>query len=168
MPRHESEQTVVVELTAAALDRVAPDELVLLDETAEEYFADPQAVLDPRRRDEAVGFGAEFAMIAPYLLAVATPVVAFLFETVSSAAQDATRPALVRAVRRLLRLRDEKPEEDAAVTAGDSLTVDQIQRVREIAYGRALALGLSAPQSDMLADAIAGGALGSAVTRPPP
>ena len=42
------EQGLIDELARAALERVAPEELVLFDETAAEYFRDPESLLDDR------------------------------------------------------------------------------------------------------------------------
>lgn len=60
------------------LEQAAPEELVILDDTAREYFADPLASLDPKRRDEPLGFGVDVALLGPYVLAVAGPVVTHL------------------------------------------------------------------------------------------
>ncbi|MFI7602517.1 hypothetical protein [Actinoplanes sp. NPDC049681] len=149
------DRDLVQALTAAALAASAPEELPILDETAEEYFADPDAVLHPRRRDEAVGFGVDLALLAPYTLAIATPVVQFLFETVASEAQNAARPFVAQAVRRLLR----RPADDAGGTGATPLNPRQARRVREIAYDRARYLGLPEAQCVLLADSVAGAIL---------
>jgi hypothetical protein len=138
-------------LTAAALDRAAPEELLVLDDTAAEFFADPQALLHPKRRDEDVGFGVEVGLLAPYLLAVAGVVVNFLLDTVTGAAQDAAKPMVTRAVRRLIRGADDDAGRAAALTA------DQVRQVRAIAYDQARRLGLPDEQGALLADAVAGG-----------
>lgn len=148
-----ADRELITALTAAALDRAAPDELVVLDDTAEEYFADPAALLHPRGRDEAVGFGVEIALITPYLLAVASPVVKFLLDTVTGAAQDAAKPVVVRVARRLIR--GGRPDPGAG--AVPPLSADQVRYAREIAFGQARRLGLAEAQSALLADAIAGG-----------
>ena len=51
----DDERAVVSELAQRALTAAAPDELVIFDETASDYFHDPQAALAGQRRDEAVG-----------------------------------------------------------------------------------------------------------------
>lgn len=144
---------LVVALTAAALEKAAPEELMVLEETAQEYFADPAGVLNPRRRDEPVGFGVDAGLIAPFLLAVAAPVVQFLLETVAAAAQDAAKETLVQGVRRLLRRGD-------APQPGGTLTIEQVRRVREIAYEHARRLSLPPEQCELLADSVAGGVAG--------
>ena len=155
MPIDESADNrgLITALTAAALHSAAPDELVVLDETADEYFADPQALLNPKSRDEAVGFGIEMGLIAPFVLAVATPVVQFLIDTVTAAAQDAAKPMVTRAVRRLIRWNRSEPDGTASV----SLSMDQVRRARSIAYDQARRLGLPERDCVLLADSVAGG-----------
>ena len=69
------ERAVVEDLARRALAQAAPDELPLFDETAQQYFADPASVLDPKPRDESVGFGIELALLTPFLIEMATAAV---------------------------------------------------------------------------------------------
>jgi len=151
----EAETELVAELARLALERAAPEELVLFPETAEEYFKDPQAVLDPKRRDEALGFGLDLAMLTPFVLAVATPVIRFLASTVAEAAGQEAKPLVTRLVRRLLRRPDPAPE--ATEPAPPPLSTDQVRQVRDIAYQRAKNLGLDEDQAVLLADSVVGG-----------
>jgi hypothetical protein len=136
------------------VEQLEPDELAVFDETAEEYFADPQAVLDPRRRDEAVGFGIDAELLTPIVLAVAGPVVEYVAAVVVEATGEGIKPALVRMVRRLLRLGDAG---DAPTPEPPQLTQEQIDHVRSIAYARACDVGLTEDRARLLADAVAGG-----------
>jgi hypothetical protein len=155
----QSEQQLVTELAAAVLEQIDPDELAVFDETAQEYFADPEGVLDPRRRDEPVGFGVDMALLAPYLLAVATPVVQFLVTVVWGAVQEEAKPAVVRRVRRLFRRNTGPAPADAGTPQPAPLSPEQARYVRDVAYQRARALGLPEDRSTVLADAIVGGVL---------
>jgi len=155
------EQQLVTELAALVLEQTAPEELAVLSETAQEYFADPQAVLDPKRRDEALGFGLEVALLGPYILAVAIPVVKYLASIVADGMQDAATPLVADLVRRLFRRRGDGA---APPAAGDpapppptALTADQGRLIRDATYERALALSLPDVQAGVLADAVAGG-----------
>jgi hypothetical protein len=125
------------------------EELVVFDETAEEYFRDPQAVLDPKRRDEAVGFGLELALLTPYVLAVVTPVMKFLLESASEAVQSEAKGAITSAVRRLLR-------RDAPADTPAALSDEQLKSVRELAYTKARAVGVEEPKAAVIADAVIG------------
>lgn len=145
---HETRELLLL-VTAAALERTAPDELLVLDEAARDYFADPDALLNPKRRDEAVGFGIDVELFTPYVLAVATPVVTFLLDTVAGAAQDMAKPWVIRTARRLIGGAD-----------GVGLSTEQIRQVRAIAYDEAQRLGLGDDQCALLADAVSGGLIG--------
>jgi hypothetical protein len=150
----EAENELVVELAQLALEKAAPEELVLFQETAEEYFRDPQAVLDPGRRDEALGFGLELAMLTPYVLAVATSVIRFLASTVAEATGEEAKPMVTGLVRRLLR----RPEPPSG-SAGEAppLSAGQARQVRDIAFQNAKRLGLDDDQAALLADSVVGG-----------
>jgi hypothetical protein len=92
----QTEQELVAELAQLVLEQVAPEELVIFPQSAEEYFDDPQATLDPRRRDEAVGFGLDLALRTPYVLAVVTPVIHYLAAAVADAAREEVAPVVAR------------------------------------------------------------------------
>jgi hypothetical protein len=136
-----------------------PDEMAVFDETADEYFRDPQAVLNPKRRDEAVGFGIDATLVTPIVLAIAGPVVEFLAGVVVEAAGEGVKPTLVRVIRRMLRLKDA-----GAPSTGDApqLTQEQVEHVRAIAYARACDVGLEENRARLLADSVAGGVRASA------
>ncbi|MGH3719997.1 MAG: hypothetical protein ACRDRI_14385 [Pseudonocardiaceae bacterium] len=156
------EQRLVIELAALVLERTAPDELAILDDTAREYFADPRATLNPTRRDEPLGFGIDIALLGPYVLAVATPVVTYLGSLVAQGVQEAATSRVADLVRPLFR----RPGSVAApITAGASpewaLTPEQGRWIRDTTYEKAQALGLPDAQAGVLADAV----LGSVVTR---
>jgi hypothetical protein len=153
----EVENELVAELARLALEEAAPEELVLFPETAEEYFQDPQAVLDPGRRDEALGFDLDIAMLTPYVLAVATPVIRFLISTVAEAVGEEAKPLLIGMVRRLFR--QSGPASEAAGEASAPLSAKQARQVREVAYQRAKGLGLEDDRAVLLADSVVGGLL---------
>jgi hypothetical protein len=145
------QQQLAIELAALVLDSLAPEELPLLGETADEYFADSSAVLDPARRDEALGFGLSVDLLSPYVLAVVTPVVHFLLTAVADAMKQEARPRVEEFVRRLFR-RHREP--DRVETIG--LKPDQARHLREITIARARAVGVAESRAALLADAIVG------------
>jgi hypothetical protein len=149
------DEELVRDFAVTVLQRAAPEELALFEESAADYFRDPEAVLAPARRDEAVGFGLDLALLTPYVLAVASPVLAFLVQTVGGVLKDESEPAVRRWLRRLLG-RDGAPADDGA-PAAPTLTTDQAERVREIALARATDLGLPEGQARLLADSVVGG-----------
>jgi hypothetical protein len=164
-PIRPADQELISELTQAVLSRAAPEELVVFDETAEEYFADPEATLRPRGRDEPVGFGLDIALLTPYVLAVATPVIQLMVGLVSDAVHTDSRSVLAPLVRRLLRIPGTAvpaaPEGPATGTSSDTaplcLTTHQARRIRDVALERGRSLGLPDDRAAMLADAVVGG-----------
>jgi hypothetical protein len=158
MDQHgEADRQLVVDLAAAVLNRTAPEEVVLLDETSQEYFENPAAVLDPAQRDESVGFGVELALLTPYVLAIVTPVINFLLNIAVDAVKGEVRPNIVAWVRRVIRKSPDEPANQAGSPA--ALTPEQVRTVREIAYQRARDIGVDETQANLLADAVAGGVL---------
>jgi hypothetical protein len=150
------DQALVEELARQALQRAAPEELALFPETAAEYFADPAAVLSPRRRDEPVGFGLDLAMLTPYALAVAGSVLSFLASTVADAVRAEGTPVVGEWIRRLLR-RDDADTAPARAQPEPRLTAQQADQVRGVALARARDLGLAEAQARLLADSVVGG-----------
>jgi hypothetical protein len=152
-----ADRDLLEELARTILEHSAPEELVIFEETSEEYFRDPDAVLHPARRDEPLGFGLDLALLTPYVLAVAAPVLGFLVQTVAAAAKEEATPRVRELVRRLFnRSAGEgvRPEQDDQPLA---LTVEQAREVREVALARAADLGLPAEQARLLADSVVGG-----------
>jgi hypothetical protein len=150
-------RTLSLQLSAAVLEQVAPEELLVLDETAEEFWAAPDKLLDPRHRDEALGFGLDLALMAPYALAVCGPVVNFLadcvLQSVRSETQARTDTLVARLFRRVPGRTDDAHSADGTLHA---LTTDQVRTVHDVARAQATRCGLSADQAGLLADAVAG------------
>ena len=152
-----AERQLVAELAAVVLGRAASEELAVFDETAEEYFADPRAVLAATRRDEPLGFGLDVAMLTPYVLAIVTPVVSFLAAAVADSVKAEGKQVVEAMVRRLFRGGARLPTVDSAAVS--ALSVDQARQIRTIAYERARLLGMPEDQCILLADSIVGGVL---------
>jgi hypothetical protein len=147
----EEERALVSELAEIAVEAVAPEELALFEETTEDYFRDPDATLRADGRDEAVGFGLDLALLTPYILAVATPVVHLLATLIQDSIKEEVKPSIAQVVRRLLR------REAAPSTEIPPLTDAQRRQVRVTAYDRARNLGLDEGRANVLADAVVGG-----------
>jgi hypothetical protein len=164
------ERALIRELAQSVLARAAPDELPVFDETAQDYFDDPAATLRPHGRDEPVGFGIDIALLTPYVLAVATPVIQLIVNLVSDAVHTDSRSVLAPLVRRLFRLPGPSSGDDAAAEAGAvspaagasdeaplALTTEQARRIHDVALERGRNLGLVDEQATLLADAVVGG-----------
>jgi len=153
------DRDLVEEFAKQVLAEIAPEELAVFDETAEEYRDDPQGVLTATGRDEAVGFGLELALLTPYVLAVAGSVLGYLVTTFSDAAKTEAKPAITDLVHRLFRRGDGdgKATHDRPDQAKVNLTAEQAAQVRKVALARAHDLRLSDSNAHLLAEAIVGG-----------
>jgi hypothetical protein len=154
----EVESDLVGELARAVLQQAAPEELVLFDEVAADYYRDPALLRRRGRGDEAVGFGLELALLTPYVLAVGTAVIQFLASVVADAVRDELKPVVAGPIRRLIRPGapvDQRPgEENAAASPG--LNEAQAREVRRLALRRAKEVGLDDGRAALLADALVG------------
>jgi hypothetical protein len=147
------DRDLVDELAKHVLSDVAPEELAVFDETAEEYHQDPRGVLSASGRDEAVGFGLDIALLTPYVLAVAGAVVSFLVDTVGDAAKKEATPVIGDWVHRLFR----RGRGDRTAKDEPHLSPEQAAEVRKVALARAHDLKLPEEKARLLADAIVGG-----------
>jgi hypothetical protein len=157
----DAERDLVGKLARDVVLRIAPEELGLFEETEADYFRDPGLVLGAGRRDEAVGFGLDMALLTPYVLAVGTAVVHFLVSVGSDAVRDELKPVIAERVRRLLRRDDpdtaDSSESEQQERAG--VTVEQAREVRRVALEHAKQSGLDDGKAGLLADAFVGALL---------
>ena len=126
---------------------------MIFELTAEEYFADRQAVLNPQRREESVGFGLDHALLTLYVLAVASMVVTWLGTTVAEAARQESTAVVTSWVRRLFRRSQQSSPAQEPVRP---LSIDQAHRIHEVAFQRAKALGLDDDKAALIADSFVG------------
>lgn len=140
------------EFAQQILQQVAPEELVLYNATADEYFTDPHAVLNPKGRDEALGFGLELLMLTPVVISVAQTVLQWLASAAVEAAIKESTPSVMSYVRRLFGGADE----NSVAQPASRLTPEQAKHVREIAYNQAVTIGLEPEKAALIADSTAG------------
>ena len=152
------QEATVLALARGAVAQAAPDELVLFDETAEEFIAQGRRQPKTSGADEAVGFGLDLAMVTPVAVMVATAAVQAVGAVVGEVWKEEGTPVVRSWFRRLFRLdrrrRRKKPSDQRPPMP---LTPEQAQRVRVVALERALALGVPGPTASILADSITGG-----------
>jgi len=144
----DDDRALIAEMAQLALAQAAPDELAVFDETADEYFADPEAAVHAANKGQAVGFGLELAMVTPIALAVGSTFVQALISIVSERTLTAGARTVSSQVRRLMR--SERPDPQFM------LTPEQARRLRETALAKAQALGLPEPQAALLAESFVG------------
>ncbi len=144
----DNDNELIAEIAQLALVSVAPDELMVFEETAQEYFSDPEAALNASGSDSAVGFGLELAMITPIALSVGTVVMQAIVDQLAGRAVDAGKTGLATLARRVFKRGNHEAEL--------ALTKAQAQHVRSTAFERARALGLPDAQAHLLADSFVG------------
>jgi hypothetical protein len=147
------DRELVMTLAATALRQAAPEELVLLDETARDYFTDPASTL-AEDTDEAISAGIDVPLLAPYLLAaaqVALPLLGtFAAEIAKDAGKDLVKEPLVGWVRRFVK---RSPDEPAGPVA---LTREQALHVRQAVVENCRRLNLPSDTAAVVADATIG------------
>lgn len=140
------------QLAKLVIERAAPDELLTFDEVAEEYYADPQSTLTLNKKDEAVGFGLELALLTPFALAVAEFVIGFVGDLLRDIAKDAAKLPVSGVLNRVLRVRT-----DQASPSGEmELTREQRARIFAAAKEQSARLGLDEDKAVLLGNAIIG------------
>jgi hypothetical protein len=149
LPASEAE-ALSVELSEEVLTVLAPDELPFLPDAVQD-FRDGR-IPDPgsKTRDEPLGFGIEWSLLAPYVLAVMPSVINFLADIFAESAKQEAVTALGSMIRRLFRRRG------AAAETSVQLTTEQGRRVRSATYERAMTVGLDKKRAALLADAVVG------------
>ncbi len=161
----DAERDLVGELARAVVRRVAPEELGLFEETQADFFRDPGLMRRTGRRDKAVGFGLDVALLTPYVLMAGTAVVHFLATVVSDAVRDEVgdelKPVIGGRIRWLLR-REGTPTPDGQEQAQQGpapargVTADQARAVHRVALQQAKQSGLDDERASLLADAFVG------------
>ena len=154
------DEELVTDLAREAVSQGAPHELPLFRVTSRRYLENPEAVTGNAGRDEMLGFGVEtVASLTPFALAVAGPVVSFLFEQVKAVAMEESEGAVRDMVRKLFkrfRTGDEPPE-----AVPPPLTGEQLSQVHAVALNQARQLNLPEAQADLLADSMVGSLVGA-------
>jgi hypothetical protein len=142
---------LVDEVSRDLVGEIAPEELDLFDELAQEYHADPNPPEVTRGGDSALGFGMEAALIAtsPAVMAAVTVGVGFVMQVATDALKDQTKGFIQDQVKKLFA--GKKPDD-----VNVQLNADQLAHLRDLAAKEASRFGLKKAEADRLADAIAG------------
>jgi hypothetical protein len=158
------DDTLVVELARSVVRDVAPQELPMFRANSALYLKDPAKAQQPDSQrkggaDDLLGFGAgiDLTLVTPVALAVATEVIKFLATEIARAAKAESAPIIQAQVRRLFSRFANETEAAAAGTGPATLTRQQLEQVRTIAYDTACRLHLTADQARLLADSTVGG-----------
>ena len=156
-----TDDELAVALARSAVERAAPEELVIFPAASEAFLEGD----DPSKRtrgDPMLGFGVESAVVllTPVALTVAKDVLGFLREQLKKQADEHGDDAFDWLVRKIFRRgddKDAKKDEAPAVAAEPAeLTDEQLDEVRRFAIEKAKQLKLPKDKAELLADAHVG------------
>ncbi len=145
-----AQNQLVADIARDLVAQTAPQELPLFQATSEAYFKNPNKLLKGQAgKDEMLGFGVETVsviLMSPIVLTIVDEVVKVITGKVADS-------GIIRKILKKLGLVKEKEEK---VTLPLSLTREQMQKVHELAFERALQFKLSKSQAELLADSLVG------------
>ena len=156
-----TDDELAVALARSAVERAAPEELVIFPAASEAFLEGD----DPSKRtrgDPMLGFGVESAVVllTPVALTVAKDVLGFLREQLKKQADEHGDDAFDWLVRKIFRRgddKDAKKNEAPAVAAEPAeLTDEQLDEVRRFAIEKAKQLKLPKDKAELLADSLVG------------
>jgi hypothetical protein len=150
LPAHETD-SLSTELSRHVVETLAPDEIPFFVDAVKDFHDHRSIEPGSRSRDEPLGFGAEFSLLAPYVITVMPTIINFLAGVLSSIAQEEIATGLGPMIRGLF-----KGGGQAENTAPATLTAEQGRQVREITRTRAIDVGLDQKRAALLADAVVG------------
>jgi hypothetical protein len=123
-----------------------------LDDLSAEFFADPERALQRDDRDEEFAFGVGLELLAPYVLAVAVPLVQWLGGLVADGAKEALSPMVADRIRALFRRRTAQP----AAAPSTGLTAEQARTAWQITVDRLRSLGVPDAEARSIGEQVAG------------
>jgi hypothetical protein len=147
---------LIDDFSSSLITELAPEEMPLYRPISEDYFKNPQRVLDEQSaKDDVLGFGAtEVGMLlTPVVLAVMTEVVTFIVTEVKKSLKEEGADVIQNVVRRLFR---KQPAAATQAASEPALSAEQVSQIHAIAFEQARKLRLSEPRAKLLADAVAG------------
>jgi hypothetical protein len=158
-----TDDQLAVALARSAVERAAPEELVIFP-AASEAFLEGDDPSKKTRGDPMLGFGVESAVVllTPVALTVAKDVLGFLREQLKKQADEHGDEAFDWLVKKIFRRGDDKAEAPAAaspppdVAQATELTDEQLEEVRKLAIEKAKQLKLPKDKAELLADSLVG------------
>jgi hypothetical protein len=159
-----SDDEIAVALARSAVERAAPEEMVIFP-AASEAFLEGEDPAKKTRGDPMLGFGVESAVIllTPVALTVAKDVLGFLRVQLKKQADEHGDEAFDWLVKKIFRRDDDKKGAEApaaapaeASPAAAELTDEQLEEVRQLAIEKAKQLKLPKDKAELLADSLVG------------
>lgn len=149
MPTTQPEdQAFLSELGREIVAQVAPDEIEVFDELAEEYFMDPSpSQLEPRSSDDALGFGLDSIMMAatPAVMGATMVVFSFVAQVATQILVDQSAEFTRSRVKRWLLRKQPEPI---------VLSQEHLARAHQLAMEEAARHGLNEAVARQMADVL--------------
>ena len=146
---HEDERTVISDLTRAALEVAAPEEVAVFDANRDRYL-EGRAPTGTRGLDQQLGFGVEvIAMLTPYVVAAASAAVKAIVAAFADSATAEAKGAVSDWMHRLI-------HHEKGGAAEVALPADLLQRVHQITYDVCSQMGADPADATRVSDAVAG------------
>ncbi len=162
-----TDDELVVALARSAVEKAAPEEMVIFPAASEAYL-EGQDPSKKTRGDPMLGFGVDSAvlLLTPIALTVAKDVLGFLRVQLKKQADEHADEGFDWLVAKLFRRGDDKkaaePGADASATppaepvAPPELSDEQLEQVRQLAIEKAKQLKLPDDKAELLADSLVG------------
>ena len=149
-------ESEVENISRDLVSELAPDELELFDDLAQEYRANPNPPDATHGTDSALGFGLDAGVVAmsPAVMAAVTGAFGFVVTIAADTLKEQSKTVIVAAVKKLFEAKKSEPA--ASEPAPIVLTPDQLREVQKIAAEQARRFGLKKDEAEKLADSLAG------------
>ncbi|MBI4739785.1 hypothetical protein HY772_09720 [Candidatus Woesearchaeota archaeon] len=146
------QRAAIEEISKDLVTQLAPEELDLFGELAQDYFDDPKPLSKSKHSDDPLGFGIFEAMtiMTPVAMAMASTVLTFVTTEVIKSAKDESAAVIKKKIKALFNKAD-KQEADSP-----SLTKEQMEQVKKLAYKQATDFGMDAATAEKMSNALIG------------
>lgn len=142
----------ILELSQSVVAEVAPEELPLFAELAQEYLDDPSPPdLAAPANNEPLGFGLEEILVAvtPAAMAMTSSALTYVLAEVIKATQAESAAVIKSKIKTLFNAKEKSHDPPP-------LTPEQLDRVRKLARKQARSFGMNADQAERMVDALIG------------
>lgn len=148
------ERAVIEEISKDLITQLAPEEIDLFGELAQDYFNDPAPPTSSKHRDDPLGFGGSDLIVAatPVAMAMVSAMITFVTTEALKSAKDESADLIKKRVKGLFKKFSATSEPAAAPT----LTKDQLEQVKKLALKQAADFGMDAATAEKMSNALIG------------
>jgi hypothetical protein len=141
----------IKEISRDLVMEIAPEELAMFDELADEYFQHPQPGKQVKTNDDPLGFGINETLVAvtPAATGMVSTVLAYLLTSFNDALKDTAKESFKTKMKAVFSAKKKGKSPIA-------FTIEQLKQINKKAFEQARTFGLSDDQAQHLADALVG------------